>query len=104
MHICTAEEITPRVYDNGYLHVCMPIEKVKIYNNFEYYPQISAGFHVKPNYEIIKDNKTVNAEINNFALSRLHVNSELDLSDKTGNPIRKTVKYIGRLQFELGYI
>jgi len=38
LHECSEAEITPRLYENGHLHLCMPLEKLSLYNNFDYYP------------------------------------------------------------------
>ena len=61
MHVCSSEETTPAIHSQGNLHICLPTDKIKLYNNFEFFPHIDVGIQVKPNYENIKDKKTVNA-------------------------------------------
>jgi len=38
LHECSEDELTPRLYENGHLHLCMPLEKLSLANNFDYYP------------------------------------------------------------------
>ena len=46
-----------------------------MFNNFEYYPNTAIGVEVKPNYDVVKDNATLYAEIKKFGISRLQLNS-----------------------------
>jgi hypothetical protein len=69
MHICKSEEIPKTKFDDGMLYLCLPNDKLKLYNNFEILPYWTVKFEVKPNYK--KDateevKKAINAEINNF--------------------------------------
>ena len=69
MHVCRSDEIPKAKFDDGTLYLCMPNDKLKLYNNFEFLPYWTVKFEVKPNYE--KDateevKKAINAEINNF--------------------------------------
>ena len=81
----------------------MPLHLLSLNNNFDYLPQISVGFKVKPNYEIVKNKTLVNEQVENFMLGRSQVNSGMDLKIVDGSPIIKTVKYMGRVPFEVGY-
>jgi hypothetical protein len=77
MHICTPEEITQTKYDSGMLNICLPKDKLKLYNNYEFLPYWTVKFEIKPNYpkDATEENKkAVNAEINNFSLAKLNLN------------------------------
>tara|TARA_B110000285_G_C14956858_1_gene529647 strand:+ start:258 stop:689 length:432 start_codon:yes stop_codon:yes gene_type:complete len=81
------------------------------------FPAKYLGFEVKPNYdgagdENSKDKKVaeaakaakaaINKKVNMFQMSRSQVNSAADLKSVIGDPIRKQVKLMGRIQFEVG--
>ena len=111
MHICTHEEITQKKYDDGMLHICMSSD-LKLYNNYEFMPYWTVKFEVKPNYEkdaSEDDKKAVNAEINNFSLAKLNINSEINLNiinddGQNKGPVKSTIKFLGHIPIELGYI
>jgi hypothetical protein len=48
-------------------------------------------------------NETVKIEVNNFQMSRSHINSAADLSIVKGNPIVRENKLYGRIQLEMGF-
>ena len=50
-------------------------------------PSLSINFHVSPNYEIVTNEAEVNAEINNFVMSREQMNFDSDLSIVDKSPL-----------------
>ena len=87
-HECTSDEVTADMYNQGSLHICLPTKKIKLSNNFMFFPYTGVKLVVQPNYDTIKDKKVVNAEVNNFGLSRLQVNSEVNLEITDGRPVK----------------
>jgi hypothetical protein len=49
------------------------------------------------------NNETVDSEVNKFSIAREQVNSEADLSIINGNPIVKSIAWLGRMQLDTGY-
>ena len=57
--MCEEHEVTPRIFKHGHLHLCLPTEKLSLYNNFDYFPQKIIGFTVSPNFDIVTDKEKV---------------------------------------------
>ena len=103
LHVCEEHEVTPRIFKHGHLHLCLPIEKLSLYNNFDYFPQKIIGFGVKPNFDVVTNKTKVMATIEKLQMSRYQINSMVDMRIVKGNPIVKTVKFLGRIPLEAGW-
>ena len=70
-HQCTQEEITKEVYDQGLMYICPPMEKVHVYNNYNYVPYTVGGFRIYPNYNEKDKNSDIDNFVDDFILSRM---------------------------------
>jgi len=88
VHECTEDEVTKKIFENGHLHFCLPLEIMKFKNDFDFLNEISVAFRVRPNYDKVKNKndkdagsttdgvedeetiETVNKECENFSMGR----------------------------------
>ena len=96
--ICTAEDITQELSDKGHLYLCPPKDTIVFKNHFDKFPAYFLGIEIKANYDSHKnDTAKIKKMVNNFQMSRSHINSHANLEVIKSDPIIKSIRLFGRI-------